>query len=248
MKSGLKLSREQYGHLIKDIESSLKKHVTGGSFGAPDTVPELHDLQFWVSDPRFEGGGFFSSIGNAFKHVYKSLKSSGVIDKAKDAALKKGRELGGKAIDAAAKRVESEASKRGLDVSKLTAAAAGKAHEHLHEAEGFVSKKIDEGQSELEDKAGVSGSGHPRRGHVSVRVERCTSPRECPGPACTRPREVPCTDRHTFAHRPRTVCPRACRRCLLRTTCSPRRCTELQMVIVIIKMFVYIVLQIAARH
>ena len=169
MKSGLKLSREQYGHLIKDIESSLKKHVTGGSFGAPDTVPELHDLQFWVSDPRFEGGGFFSSIGNAFKHVYKSLKSSGVIDKAKDAALKKGRELGGKAIAAVAKRVESEASKRGLDVSKLTAAAAGKAHEHLHEAEGFVSKKIDEGQSELEDKAGVSGSGHPRRGHGSVR-------------------------------------------------------------------------------
>ena len=56
------------------------------------------------------------------------MKSSGVIDKAKDAVLKKGRELGGQAIDAAAKKVESEVSKRGLDVSKLTAAAVGKAH------------------------------------------------------------------------------------------------------------------------
>ena len=63
------------------------------------------------------GGGFFSSIGNAFKKVYGALKKSGVIDKAKDAALKKGRELGGKAIDAAAKKVESEASKRGLEQS-----------------------------------------------------------------------------------------------------------------------------------
>ena len=80
----------------------------------------------------------------------------------------RGRELGGKAIEAAAKKVESEAGKRGLDVSKITQAAASKAHEHLHDAEGFVQKKMNEGQASLEKKAGVSGTGHGRmhgRGH-----------------------------------------------------------------------------------
>jgi hypothetical protein len=160
--TGLKLSREQYAFLIRDIEKSLKSHVTGGAFGfePPDTMPYLHDLTFFVEDDRFQGGGFFSSIGKAFKKVYGALKKSGVIDKAKDAALKKGRELGGKAIDAAAKKVESEAAKRGVDVSRFTEAAASKAHEHLHEAEGHLSKKLDEGQKKLERKAGVEGSGH----------------------------------------------------------------------------------------
>ena len=54
-----------------------------------------------------KGGGFFSKIGDAFKHVYKAVKSSGIIDKGKDALLKKGRELGGEAISAAAKKWRS---------------------------------------------------------------------------------------------------------------------------------------------
>jgi hypothetical protein len=83
-------------------------------------------------------------------------------------ALKKGRELGGKAIDAAAKRVESEASKRGIDVSKFTEAAASKAHEHLHEAEGHVAKQLDAGQAALERKAGVGGSGHGEYGRQKL--------------------------------------------------------------------------------
>ena len=166
----LRLSRAQYASLIKSIEESLRKHVSGGGgdFTPPDMVPYIHDMSFFVQDDRFEGGGFFSSIGKAFKKVYGALKSSGVIDKAKDAALKKGRELGGKAIDAAAKKVESEASKRGLDVSKITQAAASKAHEHLHEAEGHLAKRLDQGQSALEKRAGISGSGHSRmhgKGH-----------------------------------------------------------------------------------
>ena len=41
-------------------------------------------------------------------------------------------------------------------MSKITQAAASKAHEHLHDAEGFVQKKMNEGQASLEKKAGVS--------------------------------------------------------------------------------------------
>lgn len=157
----LKISRAQYAQLIKSIEKALRSNISGGGggFAPPDTIPYIHDIGFFVQDDRFLEGGFFSTIGNAFKKVYSALKNSGFIDKAKDVALKKGREMGGKAIDAAAKKIDAEASKRGLDVSKITQAAASKAHEHLHEAEGFVQKKLDEGQRSLEKKAGVSGSG-----------------------------------------------------------------------------------------
>ena len=40
----------------------------------------------YIGSPK--SGGFFSKIGDAFKHVYKAVKSSGIIDKGKDALLK----------------------------------------------------------------------------------------------------------------------------------------------------------------
>jgi hypothetical protein len=55
----------------------------------------MSQVKFWVADGSMQGGGFFSSIGKAFKSVYKALKNTGVVDKAKQAALSKGRELGG---------------------------------------------------------------------------------------------------------------------------------------------------------
>ena len=85
--TGLKLSREQYAFVIRDIEKSLKKSVTGGSFEPPDTIPYIHDLTFWVDDDRFQGGGFLSSLGKTINSVWGALKKSGVIDKAKDAVL-----------------------------------------------------------------------------------------------------------------------------------------------------------------
>ena len=165
----LKLSKTQYANLIREIEKSLKKSLTGGGgdFAAPDTVPYINDIEFWVEDDSFSGGGFFSSIGKAFKNVYSSLKKSGIIDKAKDAALKKGRELGAQAIDSAAKVAEKKAAEKGFDISKVTKEAASRAHEYLHDAEGFAAKKIDEGQKAMEKKAGVSGSGIYRAGDVN---------------------------------------------------------------------------------
>ena len=160
----LKLSKAQYAELIRDIEDTLKKHMVGSGrydFGAPETL-ELHpvmDMPFWVHDSEMEGGGFFSSVGKAFKNVYSALKNSGVIDKAKDAALKKGRELGGQAINAAAKKVESEASKRGFDVSNLTRQGVERAHEALHDAEGHAEKLLNKAQSRIEERAGLKGDG-----------------------------------------------------------------------------------------
>jgi hypothetical protein len=136
-------------------------------FGAPETL-ELHpamDMPFWVHDSQMEGGGagFFSSIGKAFKNVYmySALKKSGVIDKAKDAALKKGRELGGEAINRsrAAKRAEPEAGKRGYDISGLTQKGVERAHSALHDAEGHAEKLLNKAQSKIEKKAGLSGDG-----------------------------------------------------------------------------------------
>ena len=165
--SGLKISKKQYAHLIRDIEKQIKSHLSGGGandFGAPDSLEflarhPLSALPFFVEDEGLEGGGFFSSIGDAFKHVYKAVKKSGIIDKGKDMALKAGRELGGKAIETAAKKADELAQSKGFDASGITSQLAGRAHEALHDAEGEAAKLLDRGQSALEKKAGVSGSG-----------------------------------------------------------------------------------------
>jgi hypothetical protein len=169
----LKLSKSQYAELIRDIEDTLKTHMSGSGlydFGAPETM-DLHpamDMPFWVHDSQMEGSGFFSSIGKAFKNVYSALKKSGVIDKAKDAALKKGRELGGEAISAAAKRVESEAGKRGYDISGLTQKGVERAHSALHDAEGHAEKLLNRAQTKIESKAGLSGDGLYQTGNGMI--------------------------------------------------------------------------------
>jgi hypothetical protein len=149
----LKLSKSQYAELIRDIEDTLKTHMSGSGlydFGAPETM-DLHpamDMPFWVHDSQMEG--------------------SGVIDKAKDAALKKGRELGGEAISAAAKRVESEAGKRGYDISGLTQKGVERAHSALHDAEGHAEKLLNRAQTKIESKAGLSGDGLYQTGNGMI--------------------------------------------------------------------------------
>ena len=86
--SGLKLSKNQYAHLVRDIERLLKEHMSGGGlydFSAPETLEyhPLSSLEFWVEDPEMEGGGFFSSIKKAANHVWGALQKSGIIDKGK---------------------------------------------------------------------------------------------------------------------------------------------------------------------
>ena len=155
----LTITKKQYAHLIREISDALKSNISGGGmydFAAPETY-EFHPMsqvQFWVADDEMDGGGFFSSIGKAFKSVYSALKNSGVVDKAKDAALKKGRELGGQAIDAAARRVDEAAKRRGLNVSGLTSKAVASAHDALHNAEGHASRAMDSAQAKLENRIG----------------------------------------------------------------------------------------------
>jgi len=153
----MELSKSQYAHLVRQIESAIKDsfEIKGGGrydFSAPDTLEyhPLSNVSFFVEDDDMEGGGFFSSIGKAFKHVYGALKKSGVIDKAKDAALKKGRELGGQAINAAAQKVDEEAKKRGFDSSRITQAAVGKAQEALHSAEGHAEGLIERAEKKIQ--------------------------------------------------------------------------------------------------
>jgi hypothetical protein len=115
----------------------------------------MSQVKFWVADGSMQGGGFFSSIGKAFKSVYKALKNTGVVDKAKQAALSKGRELGGQAIQAAARRVDSEAAKRGLNVSGITSRAVAGAHDALHAAEGHAARAMDTAQQNVEKRMGA---------------------------------------------------------------------------------------------
>jgi len=152
----MELNKKQYAHLIRDIEKSIKDsfEITGGGlydFSAPETLERhpLSKVEFWVADDDFEGGGFFSSIGNAFKHVYGALRKSGVIDKAKDAALKAGSDLGNKAIGAAAQKIDAVAKSKGFDTSRITSAAVGKAQNALTQAQGHAADLMDQADSKL---------------------------------------------------------------------------------------------------
>jgi hypothetical protein len=156
----LSITKKQYAHLIREISDALKDNIKGGGmydFAAPEVYSEhpMSQVKFWVADGSMQGGGFFSSIGKAFKSVYKALKNTGVVDKAKQAALSKGRELGGQAIQAAAKRVDSEAAKRGFNVSGITSRAVAGAHDALHSAEGHAARAMDTAQQNVEKRMGA---------------------------------------------------------------------------------------------
>ena len=156
VKENMELNKKQYAHLIRDIEKSIKDSfkITGGGlydFAAPETLERhpLSKVEFWVADDDFEGGGFFSSIGNAFKHVYGALRKSGVIDKAKDAALKAGSDLGNKVINAAAQKVDAVAKSKGFDTSRITSAAVGKAQNALTQAQGHAADLMNQADNKL---------------------------------------------------------------------------------------------------
>ena len=166
-KRNMELNKKQYAHLIRDIEKSIKDsfEITGGGlydFSAPETLERhpLSKVEFWVADDDFEGGGFFSSIGNAFKHVYGALRKSGVIDKAKNAALKAGGDLGNKAINAAAQKVDAVAKSKGFDTSRITSAAVGKAQNALTQAQGHAADLMDQADSKLGGNGMYMEGGH----------------------------------------------------------------------------------------
>ena len=76
-------------------------------------------------DGRTTGLRTFSSIKKVANHVWGALQKSGIIDKGKDKLMKAGRELGGKAIDAAAKKADEVAKSKGFDESDITSKLAG---------------------------------------------------------------------------------------------------------------------------
>ena len=173
------ISKAQYAGMIREIEDLIKKkhaqwHAMSGSgrfdLSAPETIDmhPLSDMPFWVHDDMMEGGGFFSSIGNAFKNVYKAMKSSGMVDKAKDALLKKGRELGADAVNAAAAKAEAAAASKGYDISHLTKQGVERAHDALHKAEGHADKLLSKAERRLDSTMGLKGDGLMQTGDGMV--------------------------------------------------------------------------------
>jgi tRNA threonylcarbamoyladenosine modification (KEOPS) complex Cgi121 subunit len=58
-------------------------------------------------------------------------------------------------IQAAARRVDSEAAKRGLNVSGITSRAVAGAHDALHKAEGHAARAMDTAQQNVEKRMGA---------------------------------------------------------------------------------------------
>jgi len=162
----LVFSKKQYATLVRQIEAALRRfHKAGMKGGGPYdfSAPEMFDahplgaVPFYVVDPALEGGGFWSSMGKAARHVWGALKKSGVIEKGKDLALKTGRELGGKAIEAATHKLDDVAKSRGVNISGVTRAAAERAHEALHDAEGHAATALDKVETAVDKRIGGQG-------------------------------------------------------------------------------------------
>ena len=166
----VRLTKSQYAHLVRDIESKLKKHLSvkgGGGFAAPETLDgiihhPLSQVQFYVHGSGLEGGGFFSSIGDAAKHVWGLLKSSGAVDAAKKAGSDAIKTAGTQAInDAANAAAKMAKDKTGVDISGATQALATQAHGALGDAVAAGNKAVDGiGSGMRQAGAGMYQAGH----------------------------------------------------------------------------------------
>jgi hypothetical protein len=157
-----KLSKAEFGDLVKEIQRAIKKHAMKGGglydFAAAETyVEQLPDVPFFVHIDSMSGGGIKDSLKSVAKRVMSFVKSSGMADKAKQAALDQTQKLGKKAIDKVADKIESEASKRGHDVSHLTSRGKEAAGKALAGSEGTLKRELDRAHGKLEDK--IRGSG-----------------------------------------------------------------------------------------
>jgi hypothetical protein len=157
-----KLSKAEFSSLVKEIQSAIKKHAMKGGgmydFAAAETyVNQLPDVPFFVRIDDMSGGGIKDSLKSVAKRVMAFVKSSGVADKAKAAAVEQSQKLGKKAIDKVADKIESEASKRGHDVSHLTSRGKEAASKALADSEGTLMRELDRAHGKLEDK--LKGSG-----------------------------------------------------------------------------------------
>ena len=158
-----KISKKEYGELVKQIAAKLRKHGMSGSgmydFAAAETyVEQLPDIPFYIHVDSMSGGGVKDSLKAVAKRVMQHFKDSGMADKVKDAAHKQMKEVGSKAIDKLADKVNSEAEKRGHDISHLTKRGQEAAQKALADSEG-LKKVMDTAHSQLEKKVGLSGNG-----------------------------------------------------------------------------------------
>jgi hypothetical protein len=158
-----KLSKAQYGELIREIQKAIKKHAMKGGgmydFAAAETyVEQLPDLPFYVHVDGMEGGGIKDSLKAAAKRVYKAVMGNDNVK----AALAQGKDkLAGKALDVGKKAIDKlgeEAEKRGAS-SMVTAMVTDRAKDALAKSEGSLKSQINKAAGKLEKHVGLDGDG-----------------------------------------------------------------------------------------
>jgi hypothetical protein len=158
-----KLTKAQYGDLVREIQRAIKKHAMKGGgvydFAAAETyIDKLPDIPFYIHVDGMEGGGVKDSLKKVAKRVYEHAKGNkhvrDVVEKGKDKLTGKAIEVGKKAID----KLGKEAEKRGVP-SFMTAKVTDRAKDALEKSEGTLKSQMDKAAGKLEKHVGLEGDG-----------------------------------------------------------------------------------------
>jgi hypothetical protein len=154
-----KLTKAQYGDLVREIQKAIKKHAMKGGgmydFAPAETyVDQLPEIPFYVHVEGMAGGGK-TSLRDVARRVLKAQ----MVNKAGKATVS----VGKKAID----KLADEAEKRGVP-EFVTNRVGDVAKKALEKSEGSIKGQLDKAATKMESKLGLDGDGITLKDVASV--------------------------------------------------------------------------------
>jgi hypothetical protein len=132
----LTLSKSQYKDLCHDCAGQM---MQGSGEGLPDTIPDFTgtNIQFWVSDPALEGGGFMDTLSNTWDKVKKFVTESPLAQQVVKKGIDEGRKI--------ARGVADTAVKAGVEYlpESFRGPVEGLAEQALNKLESSAAKKAE---------------------------------------------------------------------------------------------------------
>ena len=132
----LTLSKSQYKDLCHDCASQM---MQGSGEGLPNTIPDFTgtNIQFYVSDPALEGGGFMDTLSNTWDKVKTFVTESPLAQQVVKKGIAEGRKI--------ARGVADTAVKAGVEYlpESFRGPVEGLAEQALNKLESSAAKKAE---------------------------------------------------------------------------------------------------------
>ena len=150
----LTLSKSQYKDLCHDCAGQM---MQGSGDGLPDTIPDFTgtNIQFWVSDPALEGGGFMDTLSNTWDKVKKFVTDSPLAQQVVKKGIDEGRKI--------ARGVADTAVKAGVEYlpESFRGPVEGLAEQALNKLESSAAKKAESAILDKTPTAAPASSATP---------------------------------------------------------------------------------------